>query len=32
MTTQALAFPSVSAVGNIDAYIQAAKRFPILSE
>lgn len=30
--TQALAFPTLSAVGNIDAYIQAAKRFPILSE
>lgn len=30
--TQALAFPMISAVGNIDAYIAAAKRFPILSE
>ena len=30
--TQALTFPTISAVGNIDAYIQAAKRFPILSE
>ena len=30
--TQALAFPMISAVGNIDAYIQAAKRFPILTE
>ncbi|MDR0578801.1 MAG: RNA polymerase sigma factor RpoH [Candidatus Accumulibacter sp.] len=30
--TQALAFPAISAVGNIDAYIAAAKRFPILSE
>ena len=30
--TQALAFPTISAVGNIDAYIQAAKRFPILTE
>ena len=30
--TQALAFPTISAVGNIDAYIQAAKQFPILSE
>ena len=30
--TQALAFPMISAVGNIDAYIQAAKQFPILSE
>jgi len=30
--TQALAFPTVSAVGNIDAYIQAARQFPILTE
>ena len=30
--TQALAFPTISAVGNIEAYIQAAKHFPILSE
>lgn len=30
--TQALAFPMISAVGNIDAYIAAAKRFPILTE
>ena len=30
--TKALAFPAVSAVGNIDAYIQAAKQFPILTE
>ncbi len=30
--TQALAFPMVTAVGNIDAYIAAAKRFPILTE
>ena len=30
--TQALTFPMISAVGNIDAYIQAAKRFPILTE
>ncbi len=30
--TQALTFPTISAVGNIDAYIQAAKRFPILTE
>ncbi|WP_263771659.1 RNA polymerase sigma factor RpoH [Propionivibrio soli] len=30
--THALAFPTISAVGNIDAYIQMAKRFPILSE
>jgi RNA polymerase sigma-32 factor len=32
MVMQALAFPTISAVGNIDAYIAAAKRFPILSE
>ncbi len=30
--TQALAFPTVSAVGSIDAYIQAARQFPLLSE
>ena len=30
--TQALAFPAISAVGNIDAYIASAKRFPILTE
>ena len=30
--TQALTFPALSAVGNIDAYIQAAKHFPILSQ
>ncbi|MDR1708499.1 MAG: RNA polymerase sigma factor RpoH [Candidatus Accumulibacter sp.] len=30
--TQALAFPTISAVGSIDAYIAAAKRFPILGE
>ena len=30
--TQALTFPTLSAVGNIDAYIQAAKHFPILSQ
>ena len=29
--THALTFPTVSAVGNIDAYIQAAKQFPMLS-
>ena len=29
--TQALTFPTISAVGNIDAYIQAAKRFPMLT-
>ncbi|MBL8407160.1 RNA polymerase sigma factor RpoH [Candidatus Accumulibacter contiguus] len=30
--TQALAFPTVSAVGSIDAYIQAARQFPLLSK
>ena len=30
--THALTFPTISAVGNIDAYIQAAKQFPMLSE
>jgi RNA polymerase sigma-32 factor len=30
--THALAFPIASAVGNIDAYIQAANRFPLLTE
>jgi len=30
--THALTFPTVSAVGNIEAYIQAAKQFPILTE
>jgi RNA polymerase sigma-32 factor len=30
--TQALAFPTISAVGSIDVYIATAKRFPILSE
>jgi RNA polymerase sigma-32 factor len=30
--TQALAFPLISANGNIDAYIQAANRMPMLSE
>ena len=30
--TQALAFPMISAVGNIETYIAAAKRFPILTE
>ena len=30
--THALTFPTISAVGNIDAYIQAAKHFPILTE
>ena len=31
-TTHALSFPTISALGNIEAYIQAAKRFPLLSE
>ena len=30
--TQAVTFPTISAIGNIDAYIQAAKQFPLLSE
>ena len=30
--TQALAFPTVSVVGSIDAYIQAARQFPLLSK
>ncbi|MBK1681537.1 RNA polymerase sigma factor RpoH [Rhodocyclus tenuis] len=30
--TQALAFPIPSALGDIDAYIRAANRFPLLSE
>ena len=30
--TQALTFPTISALGNIDAYIQSAKRFPILTQ
>ncbi|KXB29063.1 MULTISPECIES: RNA polymerase sigma factor RpoH [Dechloromonas] len=30
--TQAMALPIPSAVGNIDAYIQAANRYPMLSE
>ena len=30
--TQALTFPVISAVGNIDAYIQSAKQFPILTQ
>ncbi len=30
--TQALAFPAISAVGNIEAYIQSAKQFPILTQ
>ena len=32
MTTQALTFPAVTAVGNLDAYIQTAQRIPMLSE
>ncbi|WP_291993655.1 RNA polymerase sigma factor RpoH [Candidatus Accumulibacter sp. ACC003] len=30
--TQALALPTISAVGSIDAYIQAARRIPMLTE
>ena len=30
--TNALAFPTISPVGNIEAYIQAAKQFPLLTE
>ena len=30
--TQALTFPTISAIGTIDAYIQAAKQFPLLTE
>ena len=30
--TQALALPTVSAVGSIDSYIQAARRFPLLTQ
>ena len=30
--THALAFTTVSTVGSIDAYIQAANRYPMLSE
>ena len=30
--THALAFPTVSTVGSIDAYIQAANRYPMLTE
>ncbi|MCL2022494.1 MAG: RNA polymerase sigma factor RpoH [Betaproteobacteria bacterium] len=32
MTSQALAFPVTTTVGNLDAYIQAAQRVPMLSE
>ena len=30
--THALTFPTVSTVGSIDAYIQAANRYPMLTE
>jgi RNA polymerase sigma-32 factor len=30
--TQALALPTISAIGSIDGYIQAARQFPLLSE
>jgi len=30
--TQTISLPTLSAVGTIDAYIQAARRFPVLSE
>ncbi|WP_300453455.1 RNA polymerase sigma factor RpoH [Accumulibacter sp.] len=30
--TQAMALPTVSAVGSIDAYIQAARQFPMLTQ
>lgn len=30
--THALSFPTVSSVGSIEAYIQAAKQFPVLTE
>ena len=30
--TQALAFPTISAAGSIDAYIQAVRQFPLLTE
>ncbi len=30
--TQALTYPTPTALGNIDAYIQAAKQFPLLTE
>lgn len=32
MVRQSLALPTVAAVGSIDAYIQAARQFPMLSE
>ena len=30
--SQALTLPTLSTVGSIDAYIQAARQFPLLSE
>ena len=30
-TTYALSFPTITAVGNIDAYIQTTKQFPLLT-
>ena len=30
--THVLTFPTVSTVGSIDAYIQAANRYPMLTE
>ena len=30
-TTHALSFPTITALGNIDAYIQTTKQFPLLS-
>lgn len=30
--TQALVFPSISSAGNIDAYIQATRQFPLLTQ
>ena len=32
MMTQSLSLPTVAAIGSIDAYIQAARQFPMLSE
>ena len=31
MTNQTLTFPTIAAVGHIDAYVQAAKQFPVLT-
>jgi len=31
MTARALTFPAISAVGNIEAYIQSARQFPVLT-